>query len=441
MRINFRQHPLAWVAGSSFAQIGNAASGLGTNIIYARSMPLHDVGIIALINSLAMVLYVFLDRGLGTWITRNVASGRTDVRRAGYFVLRAFVPGGVSLLLVSLGGAVFGAQLSPDVRTVALLALPLTLAFWAFQAALSFVQGADLPNARSSGILLNGLSTLGATAIVVFVFNWGVAGAVLVSALAYFGVALWLACFAHRRQTQSTISSIEKIEYRTAILEARPLLGSNILTQLLGVGDVLIAGLLLPTTVVGQYQVAKKTAQAVVLPLTAALPMVLGKFSGITSPLRDRLFFQLAGVSACIFFVALVVATAFAHWAMSLAFGQSFGQLTLLVIVLLMAYSLQFFRDLIGVYVTARGNFARHFKVSLTGVAFLALATAIVVLPARTPESLASSLALAFLSGVAVHLSILVRDRIWTQTQYKLSALALVLYVFAGVATCWAAGA
>lgn len=398
-----------WLAGSSLAQVINAAAGFATNIIYARTLPLHDVGLIALINSMAMLLYVVLDRGVGTWLTRNVASGRLTLNSSVSMVLRAAVPGIIALLL-GLGLLLaLASYLGPDLITIATLTLPMTLAFWLFQASLAFAQGANMPHSRSLAISANGLATLAITAIVLLVFKTGVVGAALFSALIYASVACWL--------TRNTLKRVptgfrHKVPYAVAIKEAQPLFGSNVVTQLLGVGDVLIAGLFMSSSVVGQYQIAKKTAQAAVLPLMSALPMVLGQLSNLSAPRRIELTVKLAVISTLLFSAVVVFLYFFADWALTLAFGDNYGALRVLVIGLMMAYGLQFFRDLLGVLATSYGNFHRHFQISLAGLGLLIVLIVTVVMSVRSAESLALMLGVTLLLGVCIHLILLYRDGI-----------------------------
>lgn len=388
----------SWIVSSSAAQVLTALAGLMTNVIYARSLPLGDVGAIALVNSIGTMATVFLDRGAGAWITRNVPAGKSSMVDARVAVLRATIPGvaiGAVLIVVILLSVGQDAVLS---QALLLATIPFTISVWFFQAGLSFAQARRATDVRSFSIVLNGLLTLAITAVVLWV-GGGVIAAVVASSVAYIGAGaiLWFTC------ARGDTGYSPRLDHAQVMREARPLFGANIVTFAVGVGDIFLATALLTPAGVGQYQIAKKIAQAATLPLIATLPVALGRFAGMATGQRHRLVLKFALAASVMFITVGFTGWIVFPWLIPLTFGTNFGSITGLVLILLIAFEMQFFRDLLTALSNASGRYRRGL-VSGTVTAATLIAGSLLAGNAPSPAQFAAVIVLGYGSGVVFHI-------------------------------------
>jgi O-antigen/teichoic acid export membrane protein len=342
---------------------------------------------------------VFLDRGTGAWITRSVPAGLSNIASARRTLLRAALPGllvGISIVLIVLPFADNDGLSNPSIL---LATIPFTLSIWFFQAGLSFAQAGRAATVRSFSIILNGVLTLGITGVVL-ILGGDVLAALAASSLAYFiaGAVLWIRCARNTGESGSTQTT-----YAQAMRESKSLFGANIVTFAVGVGDILLASVILSPAGVGQYQIAKKVAQAATLPFIATLPVALGQLSSIASESRQRLVFKFTLAASTVFLVAGAVSWAALPYLLPLAFGAEFGSITGLVLVLLVAFELQFFRDLLTVLSNAEGRFRRGFISASATASTLLLGTVLLGTSVST-AGFAMIMVAAYGFGVVVHL-------------------------------------
>lgn len=407
MRISVRG---GWLISSSGSQAVNALAGMLTNVLYARALGLHDVGLVALVNAIGMLSTVFLDRGIGAWMTRALAARDISIRQSLLVTIRAATPGLAILASIGLTVPLAATRIPADVAFVCLFGVPFIAAFWIFQVGLSMTQGLSLPNLRSAGVALNGFLTLGFTALVLF-FGGGAPSAMIATIVAYLVVGLIMIYLSGRRGEEPRLANT-RITFRRIIRSSRPLFGSNIVTYAVSAGDILLAGAILSTAQVGQYQIAKKIAQAAVLPLIATLPMVFGKISSRHDAERKDFIVRFVQVSSTYFVVALALGWFFFPTLIPLFFGANYSQIAIITLVLMAAFQFQFFRDLLSVYVNSKEDYARSFRVNLlTALTFILLAfsfSSIMTLSMFTAITL-----ITFCLGFVFHLSLSWRKDQW----------------------------
>lgn len=399
-----------WLISSSGSQAVNAAAGMLTNVVYARNLQLDDVGYIAVINALGMFSTVFVDRGIGAWMTRALAAGEVSFQNTLIIILRAARPAIVGLVTITILMVLLDPVLPTTWKTVCIFSLLFIVCFWIFQVGLSFTQGLNLSGLRSIGVVLNGILTLGST-LLVFWFGGRLEAALMCTIAAYGTVGLLLialsACSSNKPQpTQRRIHPVR------AIRASRALFGSNVVTYAVSSGDVLLASIFLTPSQVGQYQIAKKVAQAAVLPLIASLPMVLGRMSAMTESKRIRFISRFIRLAVWGFSGILIAGSIVLPSAMPWLFGDAYSNITLITLMLAGAYQFQFLRDLLSVYANSRGLYTRSLLANiLTAFTFLAMTA----LFGKTMSLIlfAAVLVLSFLLGFALHLLLLHRSDRW----------------------------
>lgn len=421
----------SWLISSSGAQAVNAAAGMLTNVIYARSLSLADVGLIALVNAVGMFSTVFLDRGMGAWMTRALAAREVTFRNTLSIVVRAARPGLTTMVLVGVGLAFFAPMLPAGTVLVSTYSIFFVLSFWIFQVGLSFTQGLDLPGLRSIGTVLNGFLTLAGTFLVLS-FGGGIAGALVATIVAYFAVGLALIGISAKTK-RAPVNSYRRTNSKRAIRSARPLFGSNIVTYAISSGDVLVASLFFSTSQVGQYQIAKKVAQAAVLPLIATLPMVLGKISARDERQRRHFILKFVRASTIGFSLTLFLGSGLLPFAIPILFGQSYRDTVGLTLVLMTAYQFQFLRDLLSTYANSRQLYSRSLVANIATVCFFLIVA--LSLNRTVDLTLFATVTLAaFLIGFSLHLFFMLRNDKWeTQNLLKLAVLSISLIAILGV--------
>lgn len=403
-----------WLISSSGSQAVNAAAGMLTNVVYARSLRLEEVGFIALVNAIGMFSTVFIDRGIGAWMTRALAAGEISFRNTLDVVLNAARPALAGLTVAAALVFFLDPMLPPGWSATCGYSILFVVCFWVFQVGLSFTQGLNLSGLRSIGVVLNGALTLGSTAIVLG-FGGGLHGALLATLSAYLVVGLFLIAVS-AVSSNKPIPRQRRIHPRRALRSSRALFGSNVVTYAVSSGDILLASLLFSPSQVGQYQIAKKVAQATVLPLIATLPMVLGKMSSRDEESRRKFMSRFIRVSAIGFSGLLIIGSFVLPVVMPWLFGNEYNGVTLLTLVLACAYQFQFLRDLLSVYANSRGLYTRSLIVNvLTASVFLALVAA-----SSTMIDIvlfASTMMLSFLFGFAAHVFLLHRTDMWERSR------------------------
>ncbi|MDR7160109.1 oligosaccharide flippase family protein [Arthrobacter sp. BE255] len=399
-----------WLISSSGSQAVNAIAGMLTNVVYARSLRLDEVGLIALVNAIGMFSTVFVDRGIGAWMTRALAAGEISFLNTMEIVFKAARPALAGFALAGATVFVLSPTLPPGWSATCVYSILFIACFWIFQVGLSFTQGLNLAGLRSIGVVLNGVLTLGCTALALGV-GGGLSGALSATLAAYLAVGLLL-IGASAMSSNKPIPRQRRIPPRRALRASRALFASNIVTYAVSSGDILLASLLFAPSQIGQYQIAKKVAQATVLPLIATLPMMLGRISARNEENRREFVSRFIRFSAIGFSALLLVGSLILPFAMPWLFGNEYDGVTLLTLVLACSYQFQFLRDLLSVYSNSRGLYTRSLIVNvLTALTFLALVAAL-----STVINLvlfAFTMMLSFVIGFAAHMFLLHRKDMW----------------------------
>ncbi|MEK6467270.1 lipopolysaccharide biosynthesis protein [Pseudonocardia alni] len=342
----------AWMAATSAAQVSSAIVGLATNIVYARFLELADIGTIALANSVSIMVAIFADRGLGLEITRQMSREQLPARHA----FRIYQVSGSIVLLPVIAGLCLADSIVVrdslrDVNVFVFSAL-LAAGLFQYQSGLALVQGSNLPYHRAAGISGNATLTLGLTVGALYL-GLGVAGAILSSALAFALAGGWLSWCSTRRTQEISSSTYSKPMRLQALRRGRRMYGTNLIVYLVATGDVLLASVITSPATVGQYQIVRKIAQGVTMPMIVLLPMLLGKLSG--PGVRDKVH---RSVQLCAYLSVLVSAVVLASvvaldWPIELVFGTDYAGLGIACGVLLGGLFLQFVKDLLATIANA----------------------------------------------------------------------------------------
>ncbi|MGV8896362.1 MAG: oligosaccharide flippase family protein [Rhodoglobus sp.] len=420
-----------WLLSASAAQLISAIAGFLTNLVYARTLQPADVGFIALVNSVAMIWAVFLDRGLGSWMTREVAAGTVTLQRSLQIALRAAIPGVAVLFAFSIVGSYVQPLLRLDLR-LALVLVPMVLSFWVYSLSISLSQGANRSSIRAIAITLNGILTLGFT-VLLALFCQDPIVFILGSAIAYLAVGIGLAIVCVRGSSKV----VNPVAYSGALRAASPLFGSNLVTYLTSVGDIVLLSIFAPAADVGRYQVAKKLAQAVTLPLGAGLSVALGRMSARPMVERGVLAGKIGALASAAFLGTIVGTAIFGPALIPSVFGSSYADLTALVLILMVASQVQFLRDLFTALAVSNGRFTTAFRVNLGGLILLLLGTGSVVgfSGELAPPALALLLILSYSAAFVAHLLIARARRELTRGGFWLPlGLLLLLLAVSGLA-------
>ncbi len=379
-----------WFFSSAGAQAMAALIGFFTNVVYARTLSLSEVGEIALVTAAALFSAVFADRGFGTWVTRNVASAVVSPRTASVFLLRASFPawiaGGVvvSMLLFSYGAV----NSVPSLFRYAPQWWVLLITFTLFQGVISLSQGTGQTSLRSTVIVVNSVATLGGVLVAAFfapsasLYLWAGALGYLIAAAVGLGGLL--------RQLGPGADPLTAPGYGTARKESLPLLATNAITYAMGAGDVLVLGLFVGPSQVGLYQTAKKLAQAVSLPWSTVVPVLIGRMARSEDP--RRLVRKFAAAASAYFVLAALTALLLGSWILSTLFGSPFAAAEPELVALMIAFGLQLARDLTGAVLIVRG---RYF------IAVLGQIVSLLVLGSVLPFVAASGSSVVFALGLA----------------------------------------
>lgn len=280
---------LGWLAGSVSAQLVASLCGLATNVVYARQLSLREVGVIALVNSYAMLGAVFLDRGVGTVVTRQVAAGVLSPATGRSYYTRAGAMPLAAVTISLMGASVF--ERSP----VWIMLLGVLASFWWFQRTLVVAQSLQLAGVRSWVIAGNGVAT---TLLTVGALELAPTVAVALSAslvayliAAVLGMSLIMAL---RREEMQSIAKEVPPGFANTVRQARPLFGSTLASYGVGVGDVILAAHLLSPSELGVYALGKKLAQAATLPFSSVLPLLVGRMAARSVLRRVQMFVAFA---------------------------------------------------------------------------------------------------------------------------------------------------
>lgn len=320
-----------------------------TNVIYSRALDLSDVGLVGLAHALAICATVFCDRGIGTWLTRELRSGRTSARSAFAVAVRS-----AAMPYIVIAFAVFGLVWSGLVRGLwmygLMYSLPIAFAYWVFQLSLSFTQGLDRPHLRSLTLVSNAVLTVVITIMAVSLDSTPVA-AVMATAVAYLivGVSVLFALTGN----SSVVGDKRSVSRREMLRESRKLLLTNISVFSMSSGDLLVAGIVLSPSNLGVYQLVKKVSQGLILPLLSVLPMLLGKASRLGPSKIGRVLF--GGIAGALGYsiVAVFASAVLMDWLLVTLFGAGFDRWSAVALILLLAFSLQLVKDSMVVFFNA----------------------------------------------------------------------------------------
>lgn len=391
----------AWLLSNSGAQAFSAALGMLTNVVYARSYGLSVVGLMGVLAASAAITVMLMDRGTGAWVTRALAQKQVSLRMsAKVIVAGAVLPALLAtalLVAVSFGWLSLPAALANAVFWL----IPFSLSFWVYQAALSFAQGMGNDHLRAVLIVSNAsctlLLTLGGGLI-----SHSFAMAAWASLLGYFvvGAGGLAAQFWSSKAAEWPKTSI--LDVRSSLRQARAYWISNLLNYTVANVDLLVAGALLRPEAVGAYQLARKLAQAVILPFIASLSLLLGKASARSVELGRVLVKQFLLVALTLTSVGGSVLVALSFWLVPLLFDVQGGVVVPSLGVLLVAFALQLVRDTLSTQANAEG--ANRWPVYAGAMSLLTGVVAFGVFSAFGVLGLAFALACAFLGGISVHL-------------------------------------
>ncbi len=302
--------------------------------------------------------------------------------------------------------------------------LPFSAAFWTYQASLSFAQGLGNDHLRAGLIVANASTTLVLT-VLGGVLKPQFETAAAASLLAYLLVG-FVGLVIQLRSPSSRARPVERVEVnvRVALRESRAYWASNILNYTVANVDVVAAGAVLRPDAVGAYQLARKLAQAVILPFIGSLSLLLGKSasrSAASGRLLVRKFLLSSLVVASLGGTALLLLSA---EVLPLLFDVEGWRIVPALGVLLVAFSLQLVRDALSAQAIAEGAVAWPVLAGASSLVMAALLFPIVSSLGAT--GLGSALGLAFLGGVAVHLWRLRFSRILRQPLVLLLGAAML---------------
>lgn len=359
---------LSWLWVSGAAQVSVAAFGLLTNLLLARSLSLELVGKIAVANSIAMIGSLLLDRGVGTWATQALGSGRISGPQGLCMLLRAGMPGLAivfTCVLVSEYSG-FGQPLFSDWLILATAFL--LVSYWLFTVALSLAQGLRRARERAIALVLNACATLILVALSL-VMDASADVVVVMSGVGYLVAGIWLATRCVGLSFRPPRASWKRIPF----LATAPLLVTNTLTFLVGFGDVLIVGAAVGVEDVARFQIAKKCAQVVALPLISSIPVFLGRSAGQSANSRVREFRRFISVAGAIFVLGGVGVRLWGSEIVEAVFGVLYRGLGPAVGLLLCAFFYQFSRDTLSAGLIVMGRFWRSGLGPVVSVVMLGL--------------------------------------------------------------------
>jgi O-antigen/teichoic acid export membrane protein len=319
-----------------------------TNVIYARVLDLPSIGIVGLSHALAICATVFCDRGIGTWITRELHSGRISYKSAVAIAGRA-----AAVPYLGFSVVVFFLLWTDSLAELwiysLMYSLPIALSYWSFQLALSCTQGLDRPHVRSSALIGNALLTVVLSAVALSISSRAVS-AILATALAYLIVGAFVLFFLRQGMSASFMSLAGR---KVVLRESRKLFWTNVSVFSMSSGDVLVAGFVLSPANLGVYQLVKKISQGLILPLLSVLPILLGKASRFGRQAVGRYLFRgiLMGVGYSV--LAIFVSIFAMGWLLDLLYGAGFDEWKLVGLVMLLAFSMQLIKDAMVVFFNA----------------------------------------------------------------------------------------
>lgn len=372
-----------------------------TNVVYARSYGLSVVGLMGVLAASAAITVMLMDRGTGAWNTRALAQKQVSLRMsAKVTAVGAVLP--VLLAAALLIAVSFGLLSLPSALANAVVWLiPFSLSFWIYQAALTLSQGMGNDHFRAVLIVANAsftlLLTLGGTLI-----SRSFAVAALASLLGYLlvGFGGLAAQFWSSKAGEWPVESV--LGVGSSLRQARAFWVSNLLNYTVANVDLLVAGALLKPEAVGAYQLARKLAQAVILPFIASLSLLLGKASARSVALGRVLVKKFLLVALSFTGIGGSTLVALSFWLVPLLFDVQGAVVVPALGVLLVAFALQLVRDTLSVQSNAEG--ANRWPVYAGGMSLLTGVVAFWIFPALGTVGLGLALACAFLGGIIVHL-------------------------------------
>lgn len=332
----------AWWATNAGAQVLSAVSGMVTNILYARLLNLSDIGVIALANAIAALGSVVVDRGFGTWLTRELSSRPASTREIYWTACKiSLFPFGV-VAAVAAALWIFGTN--GFISRAAIASLPLLLCLWFYQLGISICQGRRLAGIRSAGVAMNGVLTLILTAA--FVHIWPSPDvATAVSAVAYLICAGWLVVMVRPSEREEK-GSDRPLQRSAIVAESRPFFVSNLAVFALSSGDAIGASLLLSPADVGLYQLSKKISQGLVLPAISVLPVLFGKFMVENAGQRVSRCVKISVLISCLVSTVGLALRAFGSTIFNVFFGHQLASIGSILAILAIAFGFQFVKDL-----------------------------------------------------------------------------------------------
>jgi O-antigen/teichoic acid export membrane protein len=388
------------LTATAVAQIAALGCGAATNILYARLLEPDELGRLAVSLALALAVALVADAGLGIFATRALARLDLDVRLVASVAL-SWTPASAvaATALLAVGASLLSGPLgfrAPGIASVALV-LELAVAFSLHQWALAICQGVGAYGRRSTGIVLNALVTVAVTAAALAFFP-GVSSAVHASALGFVAGAL---VAAGPLVWSAGLSVVAPGEYARLVRAAVPLWANGAVTFATSSADVLLAALLFPLEVVGQYHVAKKLAVTALAAVTALLPVLyadLARHGRAVVAATHRLGHGLAfGIGSAVVAAGGVLGAP----GVRLAFGEEYVPACAALLLLVAAGTLGFAHNLLGYTLTAEGHFARPIAVNLT-TGLMVAGVAWPLTASLGLAGLAASLVTANAAGLAV---------------------------------------
>ena len=394
----------SWIPAASASQVVAFAGGALTNLLYARMMPLSSVGKLAILTAVASFIVLLADGGLQLLSAREIASGKAS-RQAAAARLLWTIPVLVVVItgLVALAGAFVGRVSIGGAGNAALL-LELAAAVALFQIALTLTLGSAEFRRRARLIAVNGILTACFTAAAL-AFRPSVAMAVHATVAAYAIIAL----LELKRDRTAVTNPPPLPVLRAALREARPLWANSGVTFVTASADVLLAGLLFPLAVVGQYQIFKKLAVVALSPLTTLLPPLFAHLSALTARERIRTLVRLQRFAAALVGVTLALVGPLLHPLVRATAGSAYDNRSYLFVVLIGIGALQFTHNFLGYALTAAGRFWRPLAINSV-VAVSGLGGALAGGAMFGLKGFVGGLALANASGVVVG-ALLMNDR------------------------------
>jgi O-antigen/teichoic acid export membrane protein len=344
-----------WVFKASGAQIVAVVSGAVTNLLYARLLPLEDVGRLAVIIALASALGVLADLGLQILLTREVASGQLSAADAAG-VLLAWLP----VLLVGWWLMLVGVlAVQPDVvhslgvrSGNVVLVLEWAFTFLLFQCTSSLAQAMGRFNIRSALMVANALATTSLTGALLLL-DASLPAAVHASALAYASAAVigGLVLTRGRPVRLMSITALRKLAR-----SARPIWTNAMLTFVIVGADVIFASLALSLAEVGQYQILKKVALSLTAPMATLLPLFFARFSSAGADAREAMYRRVQARMALLVGAGVLVVAPVIEPAVRLAFGPQYAPGAELTLVLIVSALMLQSAGLLGYLLTAAGQ-------------------------------------------------------------------------------------